>query len=792
MTKGKNAIYGRLLCGVVAVLMALMLFPVRPTTAAGYVAQIGDTKYETFADAAAAAQDGDTITLLQDCESELTRPWAIDKNITITGNYTVTFNEYSFGIHGDNTLTIDGSKVVVKNANHTAYSDKVDNAAIMLDQGATLTLDNGASLIIDSPVGDGIATWDVVANNTVETLNVLNGSTYELKNASNGGGVEDYNGDSFNVNVNVINESRILVQSSYSGFIGTLDITIDNSVVDVFDSRGNGSNGSNYYISNGSTVTFSDNGSHGISATDLVVETGSQVIAKDNACYGAYAKGQFKVDGTSSMVVTGNSYGGDYAGLKLTSGVTDGKVESGAVVTITDNYCSGLSNNGKVVFEEGVKLTIMNNVNDKGSSSYGGGVYNSGSAANLTLPSNAIIYNNHAVTAGDDIFNSTTSTISFGSVGNDWYLDGVSDCTDRIDGWYDDSTNARWEAHGTDLTNHVESVTAGSYTEPLAIKAAHDLTPDVVTGVDKTSNGANSIGQVNAGSVVPFEVTLSVPTVGGSLQVSDQMLNMTFNNDLTLNGQSVSYTAQDSGFTLTIPEGYRGQTITLRYTGTVIQDVKDGDSVSNTVYFDSKYDTVTGTVSVQASKPDDYSLTIRKLWENDDATVRPDSITVDIYNDGELVDSVELYEKYGWRYNYPIEEYEVNDDWWVEEADVPAYYDSTVQEVRDNVFYITNTYDEPVIEEPVSSEPESSEPSSEPSEVTPSGPSEEPSSPSSEPSAPSSEPVSEPAESAEPAEPTLPQTGQLWWPVPALFACGAVLVAFGAFKHRRGNGRHER
>ena len=185
--------------------------------------------------------------------------------------------------------------------------------------------------------------------------------------------------------------------------------------------------------------------------------------------------------------------------------------------------------------------------------------------------------------------------------------------------------------------------------------------------------------------------------------------------------------------------------------------------------------------------PDNPSLTIRKIWENDSASDRPDSITVDIYHDGEYYDSMVISGlRFGnsdtWRDSYDIPARYEDDDWWVVESDVPAYYDSDVEEVRENVFYITNTYEEPVIEEPVSSEPESSEPSSEPSEVIPSGPSEEP-------SAPSSEPTSEPSE---PAEPTLPQTGQTWWPIILLCAGGAVLVAFGAFRTIRGNGRRER
>ena len=173
---------------------------------------------------------------------------------------------------------------------------------------------------------------------------------------------------------------------------------------------------------------------------------------------------------------------------------------------------------------------------------------------------------------------------------------------------------------------------------------------------------------------------------------------------------------------------------------------------------------------------DDPSLSIRKVWVEDTEEDRPDSILVEIYHDEELYDTVEVEEKYRWRTSYNIPERYENDDWWVQEADVPEGYEDYIDETRDNVFVITNTY--------VGVEEESSEESSEPS-VTPSEPSVEPSEPSSEPSEPTPEPE-------EPAEPTLPQTGQVWWPIIILLAGGAVLVAFGAFRTMRGNSRHGR
>ena len=45
--------------------------------------------------------------------------------------------------------------------------------------------------------------------------------------------------------------------------------------------------------------------------------------------------------------------------------------------------------------------------------------------------------------------------LTFGPVGTDWRLDGDPDCEHLITGWFDDSENARWDAHTVGET-HVE------------------------------------------------------------------------------------------------------------------------------------------------------------------------------------------------------------------------------------------------------------------------------------------------------------------------------------------------
>ena len=178
-----------------------------------------------------------------------------------------------------------------------------------------------------------------------------------------------------------------------------------------------------------------------------------------------------------------------------TADVAGGIFNSGSVVVLKDGAV--LENNtakrfgggfynaaGKVTVESGA--TVMNNT----ASTYGGGLYNKGEA---TVESGAKLYNNHAALAGDDIYLAgKNSTLTLTKVGDDWMLD---DCGHKINGWFADLLDARWDADGkqehvinlkdyaADGLTIVENED-GSYTitildenTTLALKAAHNVTP---------------------------------------------------------------------------------------------------------------------------------------------------------------------------------------------------------------------------------------------------------------------------------------------------------------------------
>ena len=163
-----------------------------------------------------------------------------------------------------------------------------------------------------------------------------------------------------------------------------------------------------------------------------------------------------------------------------------GTIASDAVVTTNNNYRNGIENYGILTFDEGVKLAAMKNSEPNN----GGGVYNTGT---LTLSSDAIIYNNHAVKAGDDIY--SEGTITFGGVGSDWWLDGAPDCDGKIhkiDGWYDDAEGNRWQAHKDNAENHIVSVDPNKIlTDNVAVKAAHGANAVEPTPVPTPGDGGH-------------------------------------------------------------------------------------------------------------------------------------------------------------------------------------------------------------------------------------------------------------------------------------------------------------
>lgn len=169
------------------------------------------------------------------------------------------------------------------------------------------------------------------------------------------------------------------------------------------------------------------------------------------------------------------------------------------------------------------------------------------------------------------------------------------------------------------------------------------------------------------------------------------------------------------------------------------------DTVSTHVKFTRSYH-VPGDTTVQRR--------VLKVWEDDgNESERPESITVDLLADGTVYDTVTLDAANHWRYHWTGLDAGVQ--WQLVERETGGAYTVSVSE-NGITFVITNTWQDGTdIDDP---------------EV--------------------------PLEEAPPDEGTdildedvplanLPQTGQLWWPVPLLAMAGVILLALGFARRRR-------
>ena len=234
---------------------------------------------------------------------------------------------------------------------------------------------------------------------------------------------------------------------------------------------------------------------------DVVIEPGATVTACENAYSGVHNAYKLKIEGTviadSNKVCGITNDAGDGLIITSTADVSvcqntlfgifnyaraNLTVESGATLKVEENTGSGIANGPNATLNLGAGIVQRNNAlykitftfypeGDVDFPAQGGGIQNLGTAI---LSDDVELYNNHARLSGDDIYNADGATITFGDTGKGWALDGGPDCYDDIDGWYDDSTNTRWNAHAEDEADlHTVQVKPGTFNSVLALKAAH-------------------------------------------------------------------------------------------------------------------------------------------------------------------------------------------------------------------------------------------------------------------------------------------------------------------------------
>jgi len=157
-------------------------------------------------------------------------------------------------------------------------------------------------------------------------------------------------------------------------------------------------------------------------------------------------------------------------------------------------------------------------------------------------------------------------------------------------------------------------------------------------------------------------------------------------------------------------------------------------------------------------------------------TNRPKSVTIEILKNGVPYMTQILSDENNWTCSWTAPD--DGSEWLVVERDIAKAYTVTVTEA-DGVFVVTDSYTEELEEEPIPEGPAPTEPAvpENSAAATKDG----------------DMPAGTPADGKTPELPTgsLPQTGQLWWPVPLMSAGGLVLFTFGWSMRRKGGRGHE-
>ena len=454
-------------------------------------------EYNNLDEAIEKANDGDIIVLQKD--EMVTK--AFNKSLTFKGNYMITFsgmldNTGERQWHYTGEVAFDGTSFIWD-------STDWDNTGrfVMLVLTGKLKLTNGSvgTLKFDSNNGVNCAIY----SNSGASIEIDNGSTLNIfGNNTKGVSGQGIQLDSTNgTGIFVRGGSTLLIDGTNRGYVNSPNVVVENSTLIIRNCTSNATNGGNFTAMN-SNISITNNNGHGLSSTNLMISDGSVVNTSGNSYAGIIVGSNLEI---KSSTVTINNNGCNKASkwtlpgaLVLSGGY--GIISEDVNLEIKGNNGPGISNrNGKLevysgLITENYAKTFIDADTGFNFIGYGGGIHN---LKDITIGDNVVIYNNKATEAGDDIYNSGNATISFGSVRDGLSLKNVreydnlvlNDCSDRINGWYDDSENARWNAHDNNL-EHIELINSGNIEGLLFIKAAHDKLKGtlVINHVDEETN----------------------------------------------------------------------------------------------------------------------------------------------------------------------------------------------------------------------------------------------------------------------------------------------------------------
>ncbi|WP_026528536.1 Cna B-type domain-containing protein [Butyrivibrio sp. VCD2006] len=178
---------------------------------------------------------------------------------------------------------------------------------------------------------------------------------------------------------------------------------------------------------------------------------------------------------------------------------------------------------------------------------------------------------------------------------------------------------------------------------------------------------------------------------------------------------------------------------------------------------------------------DPEEFNVYKQWVDEGASDRPTSISVNIFCDGTLLETVQLSGDNNWQYSW---RYERGHNFSVEEVLNSNLYTPSVSR-NANSFVIVNTRNPETPETPPDKPKKPKKPKNPESPKNPDNPSPEPESNEEYPDVLGAirDFIGELPEVL--GARRLPQTGQLWWPIPILAILGIVLIFLGFRSEKR-------
>ena len=426
--------------------------------------------------------------------------WRIDMSDDST--LTATNNGYS-GVW-TRVLNVDKTCTLDVESNGKKAGSAATNPGIFFQGNGQFksTIEEGANVTIKDNAGSGIYTKQTVCDLTIGSATITNngsGSVNENRiGAENGGGI--YNIGTLKLGKGVTISGNT---AKNGGGVYTKGgkVTINNSTITENKATGNGggiyaygdtnrTSGNNTITLEGNTITYNTSkgtggGIHLANANQIMTSLNDTIEYNEAASTG----GGVHVASGSELLMNGGSI--SYNNAKVGGGIYHASAKKPITlngVTVKGNTAN--SGAGAYLWASGATLVVGEDtlISENQAKYNGGGIYG-GQRAIIAMRTGAL-YNNHAGSAGDDLYlkEKSGSKLILRPVGDDWILD---DCGHPIDGWYLDGKDARWDAdsqkkfvtnldallEGTDY--EIEKGEDGCYiitigSNALALKAAHD------------------------------------------------------------------------------------------------------------------------------------------------------------------------------------------------------------------------------------------------------------------------------------------------------------------------------